>query len=326
MKKMFMFIFASFFSIFIVVSASAENLENFISQITDQTNGYYFASSSEIKSDTITVVSIVRKGEYARGYKLLQESDNVKIKDSGNIYSAFVKNSGDVPLFVKMGSILEGDTQERVVTRNYIILPDEEKQVELRCVHKSKSIHSDTSMKSKSFAPEAVIKTCYNYENQVGTWDSVKSYSVISNDSGVFLSKGKDDDLVTHVEQVTQNMSKVFPYLPNEEDQVGVAFFDKNGLVSLELFSDKESWKAVKEKIICSKIKTVPSLKNVNYSKKIKENLLLGLKKKISIKVMKNNDNLYNETYSDFVIENENYIGSYVEFLNKIIYFNIIRK
>ncbi|GAJ22664.1 unnamed protein product, partial [marine sediment metagenome] len=77
------------------------------------------------------VVPIIREGKGERKYAILEEAnDKVEIKDTGSIGEVSVKSKSDKPVFIRGGTLLQGQgTQSRVVTCGTIVMPEKEEVV-----------------------------------------------------------------------------------------------------------------------------------------------------------------------------------------------------
>jgi hypothetical protein len=244
------------------------NFKAFMGALSTQTLGFSFGNPWRPSDNAITcVVPILRELQRAeeRGYITAEEAGNkLEIIDSGRINKATVSNTGEVPIFIRMGTLLKGNTQERAVTISRIIAPGQTTDVEVVCVHASKGIVIGTKFSSGGYAPrkdEMFASAVYNCGsvNQSVSWTGDREYhqstvrSFQGNDSVLntsinFSQISADNVSETHqkVLDAFKDIAKDMPYTIN---QIGFGLIDMKGFHSLDCFDLPESWKAVKEAI-----------------------------------------------------------------------------
>ena len=130
-------------------------MNKFLQLIADEKDGFSFGKSWRYNEDSlVALLPILRIApKKKRNYVLLSETKNVKIGDTGQINKILVENNEESPVYIRMGEIFSGGTQERMATRSYIIMPKENINIDVRCVHASKGINTGASMKSDGVAP-----------------------------------------------------------------------------------------------------------------------------------------------------------------------------
>ena len=208
---------------------------------------------------TLTVAIPILRHRYSeRKYRLLQEvKDEVEIKDSGSISKAILKNRSGSPVFVRKGTLLKGQTQERGVTFGMVVLPFLEKEIEVRCVHASKPIRMGANLKpSRHLAPRPVMTAFYaRAPSQSYTWSMVAhaTSSLSRLTAGGPSQIQMLDDLVGALEtsRFKEEVEKVLEKIPADlNDQVGIAIIDIKGVVGVEIFDHPDSWRALSKSIV----------------------------------------------------------------------------
>lgn len=72
------------------------------------------------------VVPLIRNSEKKPDYIVLSQSENVVITDTGSIDKVKIKNNESKPVFVRMGELLTGSSQERSVVTSRVVMPGKE--------------------------------------------------------------------------------------------------------------------------------------------------------------------------------------------------------
>ncbi len=136
------------------------------------------------EASLFAVVPILRDGNQDRGYKLLSETDKVKVTDTGDIKQMWAENEGDDFILVQAGEIFKGKTQTRASQRSFIIKPKEKRSFEVVCVFASKGINTNADVKSDGDRiPINMLSgnmTDYYHQGRVdqhGAWNRVSEYS-----------------------------------------------------------------------------------------------------------------------------------------------------
>lgn len=246
------------------------NLKEFVESIIKQKEGFKLGDPFQVNEKALGgVVPILnlQAKKTKRGYAMLEEAQKEKkitINEKGTISEVEVISDSKEPIFVRMGAIFEGDTQERAATTSIIIMPIKEKQkVPVHCVHASRGISSggmfygDTSR----LVPREVIHSfASGSSSQHSTWNQTSRATTrlcaqaMSADSSVnqnFASLGKDDLVGTMkvVEKAKKKISDAIKKIPRLENQVGAIIFDAKGILAVEVFDHPDSWMAFHDKV-----------------------------------------------------------------------------
>jgi len=243
------------------------DIGKFMWNIGEQKEGFKFGEPWRHSDKALgLVIPILRTKEINRQYKIIEETKNIEIKDTGNIDSALVDSKEDVNVFIRGGVILAGDTQERATQYGVIIEPTSKQEVAVRCVHASKGIRSGAKLRTSEYVPTSVQKNLYAGD-QGDTWGGVRSYFAtcsmktsnmrLHNDTvGIIemqnLASDSDDLLgvIEEVDRSSKDIEKAIQDIPVAKNQVGAIIFDIDSIVGFEVFDSKESWKALHKKVI----------------------------------------------------------------------------
>ena len=292
-----------------------------------------FGEPWKIPQKLVVAVPILRRNYNERKYKLLQEiEDKVEIKDSGYIDKAILKNQSNTPVFVRKGTLLKGQTQERGVTFGIIVLPEKEKEIEVRCVHASKPIRAGATFNpSKHLAPRHVMTAWFSKApSQSYTWSMVTrataSLSRLS-ESPASMPLYGFDDLVGALEtsKFKEEVEKVLEKIPADlENQVGIAIIDIKGVVGVEIFDHPDSWRALSKSIIRQYADVLIEASDLFEIKKEKAiealmNFLAEIRKAEKEKVYQD------ENTETFLIKSEKIAGEYTTLNGKTIHLIVSR-
>jgi len=203
-----------------------------------------------------------------RGYVLLQEvADRVEFRDSGSIYGVEASNRSGRNVFVRRGTLLTGKgTQSRSPVSGVVLVPGKEfVTIPVNCVHQSHYISTGADFKAEGVAPHSVYQAL---GKQSATWESIAGYTrKMRSSASRMLGRAEepeleelrdvaDDNLVgasAAVERLQSRVEDALGKIPGDHvDQVGVAVFDLDGVVGVELFDHPDSWRAFSESIIRS--------------------------------------------------------------------------
>lgn len=161
-----------------------KRVEELIANIREEKNGYELGKPWRHSDQALTcVVPVLKTSEdKEREYITITEAQNIEVTDSGNINEAKVKNNEDKPVFVRLGEILAGETQERAVTSSRIIFPGQEVVIPIACIHASKPIQGGATLTFSGVAPGKEYSYIYNthyhgHANQHDSWNLDTSYT-----------------------------------------------------------------------------------------------------------------------------------------------------
>jgi len=228
----------------------------FIGAIETETLGFRFGKPWRYSKSYIScVVPILSTKEKEKNYIVLPEAKEVEIVDIGKIGKVLIKNKENLPLFLRIGELLTGKTQERSLTISMVVMPNTEKEVEVKCSYSSKPITKGASFRYGGYAPrkDAIFAaTSFSGQriDQHRTWlDDAAYYREVNNLTNISTSIIDKDDLLSTRKYAEDTFKKVLKEVPLFDKQVGMAIIDADGLNCLDCFNLHAPWKAVKEAI-----------------------------------------------------------------------------
>jgi len=136
---------------------------DFLLDIGSENNGYRIGEPWRFHELSLTaIIPLVRVTAAKRSYRLLSEvQDKVKIKDIGSINQMQITNNSDWPILVKSGEYVFGATQTRALTVSQVIMAKETVTVPCACVHSTKGIRADQTVRVDGYAPIMVRRIIY---------------------------------------------------------------------------------------------------------------------------------------------------------------------
>lgn len=249
----------------------------FLEAIRTETLGFSLGDPWRYDKASITcVLPIVRQTDEPEVYVTLvqaQKENLVEIKDTGAIGNVLILNKGELPVFLRMGELLKGATQNRTVTMSRLIFPQQKEIVDVACVHASRGIVSGTSLSHGCYTPErdGQYATSYHARGNIGqgmSWNADREYHAAAKSSLVSFSCGdggmsekakagyakvtstRSDDLTKVRDQYNEVMEEVLKDVPLVDNQIGMALIDTKGFHSLDCFSLHAPWRSVKEALV----------------------------------------------------------------------------
>lgn len=228
----------------------SHELNNLIREIVDET-GFRLGSPWRPNGSLSVVVPILSNSATTiRKYLTHQEATRLKIVDSGSIGGLLVSSTEDLPVFLRLGSVLNGvDTQSRSVNKSIFILPSETVDIAVNCVHASHGIiRGSRLMSAPNIAAPASIEDALIRSDQREVWTRVRCYS--ANRSG---RTPLSDSLVEELNRqdgFARRVQEILQEVPEYEGQVGLVVFDEVGLLGLEMFDSPKSWNALGRSIV----------------------------------------------------------------------------
>ena len=304
-------------------------MKDIISQLEKE--AYDFKKPWKPKNKSLAiVVPVVARCYTDREYVVLDEVKNdVKITDTGGIDKAKVEGNVDKAVFIRGGTMLKGQTQERATQFGIVIIPQKSEQVPVRCIHASRGISPGASLIAAGYAPRRVYSTMLSNRSQHATWGAVSCYNAqISTQAGLHFAGS--DDLVSVVETIDKfrtDMIEILKEAPNYQDQVGIVVIDTNGILGLEIYDHPTSWKAFAETIICSFSDTLTKEEQVEIFKPNMKAVIPTIKSflkqisKFAEEVVFDKDNT-----KTVIIKSNGYVGEYTTLNNRTLHLLITRK
>jgi hypothetical protein len=252
-----------------------KKVESFIHSIKNEEDGFSLGKPWRYTDNSLAcVVPIHHKGNGESPYLTLPETTKVKIEDTGSIHKAKVINGEEKPVFIRIGELLKGSTQERSVTSSRIILPGEEVEIDIVCVHASKGIRTGAKFEFGGYTPKrdvfylnhSFITGQSGGVNQQTSWNADRNYTmetqsfmrsytgrhriIPSDDITVNCRYFPPDDITQVRDKVNELLEDVIKAVPLFEDQTGLILIDPKGFHSLDCYNLMQPYKAVKDALV----------------------------------------------------------------------------
>ncbi|MFQ5919315.1 MAG: ARPP-1 family domain-containing protein [Thermoplasmata archaeon] len=234
--------------------------------------GFSFGDPWNYKNSEGTILPIRREGRRRRKYRTLEEvlkdtRDAIEVTESGAIRKVRILNRTDIPIFVRMGTIFAGlGTQSRAAEGSVVLVPSKKaRPVTVRCVEAAVPIHGGTRFNVAGFTAPLSVEMGLYARDQQEVWDRVTEYARTRTPRRRQGRRARDEfasyrhhvsmdySLIAAAEAVDtfkEKVHEVLEVVPNYEDQVGLVFLDKNGVLGMETFESPKSWEAVSDRIV----------------------------------------------------------------------------
>ncbi len=236
-----------------------KTVKEFVNAIKDEKEGFSFGEPWRFDENSLTaVLPILRDSKEVRKYLVLAEAKRVSLEDTGDINAVLVTNNEKKPVFIRVGNIFAGKTQERAATVSRVVMPGKTEKVDVVCIHASKPISGGAEVKSAGLTPRSIDLTA-----QDRTWESAHMYSAmttnmmsvsLSNSGGPSMSASFTpapiDDITANLKNFSKAIEGVLKKVPYTKSQVGVVLLDTKGCAGLEAFDLSASWKAIKDDVV----------------------------------------------------------------------------
>lgn len=305
-------------------------MENFLKNLKEG-NGIEYGEPWRLSDRSLGVaVPIISLIECVRNYRVLIDSDEYNVSDTGSISKLNLDLDTDEPVFIRSGSIFKGDTQSRSLQTSVVVMPGSNKQeIPVKCVHQTKGIRSGARlMHVRASTPHSVDKSLL-VGSQSDVWNSIHTYTSHrhapdrtphSPQPNYVMPRAGSDDLVQELDNMKGDISEIIKKMPTIENQCGIIIFDADGVLGLEVFDSSDSWKEMREQII-SKYgrelsKEADSIFEFNENKissKVGEFIdkLISCEKQLSFE---------DKGARTFILKGSNVLGEFTELDNKIIH------
>ena len=323
-------------------------MNKYFQKIAEEKDGFSFGESWRYSEDSlVALLPILRDSEKVRNYLLLRESEKATISDTGNISKVKIFNGDSKPIYIRMGEIFVGKTQERVAIRSYMVMPNEKIDIEVKCVHASKGIFGGTKMESGGTVSDNVMSTMsissFKLKNvdQRKIWrDVAMNANNLSASANSFLNSdishtGGDniefdvsavsDDFVSNIKNFSKAINKVLEKVPFFKNQVGIATIAVEGIIGIECFDLTKSWEALREDVIKKEGEHLAQSQNDSpfefkkekAAKTVKALLLTDFEEKTLFKT---------KDYRIIGLNSEKYTGEIVEMKDEVVHILVIKK
>jgi hypothetical protein len=256
----------------------------FIEAIRTEAMGFALGDPWRPEESSITcVVPIIFIGDGTLNYVTGKDAeDALEIVDSGSIDTVTVLNKGKLPVFMRMGEVLVGDTQNRALVVSRVIMPGQKRNITVKCVHASRPIRSGSGFKSYGYAPNRETMFARapgntpDFVTQSMSWEGDRTYYSATVEGVAARAEGEQlphnvmdeiaeipkDDLVKVRDKYVDTFKEILGKVPLLDNQVGMALIDTGGFHSLDCFNLHVPWKAVKEAIVGKEAIAITSVDN----------------------------------------------------------------
>lgn len=301
-------------------------IKQFLDNVKDERDGFGFGKVFRFdENSVVAILPILRQSNDERNYIVLPEAGDIKIEDTGSIDSAKITNNGNKPIYVRSGTILKGQTQERATVIDRIVFPNKTEIIKVVCIHQTRGISAGTKMDYHSLTPSSI-----NLTSQSNAWQSVNDYCCTMRSSGMVSFTGDGslapptDDLVSYAKDFSKEIEKILPKIEYKKNQTGMVLFDVEGVYVIEIFDLTLSWKAIRddvikregEKIVKKDLQGIFQLKPERANELAMAVLGQDYKEK----------ELHKNKSATYLLESDNYTGQATTLEDKVIHFNLIRK
>lgn len=181
----------------------------------------------------------------------------VELKEGASVNDIFVINHSDKYVFMMDGDIIEGAKQNRVINTSVLLAPKVKTQIHVSCVEQGRWRHVSESFTPSDYVAPAELRQIKNedvlfskrqnnkaYANQSKVWEKVsenhKRFKVDSDTSNL-------SDIVINKEDDFKKFTESFKA---EEGVNGIALFNGNNFVGLDLFNREDVYKEYFPKIL----------------------------------------------------------------------------
>lgn len=312
-------------------------IKQFIKSIREEKDGFSFDQPWRLEEKSLgVIVPILRTSRQQRSYITLAEAKEVKIEDTGQIDSVYVKSNEEKPILISRGEMFRGKAQERAAIHDHIIMPGKGLRVAVRCIHASRPIVAGAEMKYGGRAPYSV-----SYASQRETWQDVGHHYFMAQaaafSSGAAqpaeapfvmdntLNISGSDDLTATLDSISDAVKAAMKKIPPIENQVGAVFFHENSMLGMDLYDLAKSWDAVKQDVIekegASFIKKDEGTDMFEF-KPARSKSLIG--KYLSADFEEKE--IYNREYRLVELRSDKLIGEVVEFKGRVIHLTFWKK
>lgn len=247
---------------------------NFLTTLRTQTAGFAFGQPQRVDEKSLAVVlPILRQTDDPRDYRTFPETEKVEVTDTGSIDRMHAQNKTNDNVFIRSGTMFTGKTQARALQRSVVLLPGQETDLPVRCIHASYGISSGSKVKYDGVTPvdfdKANYAAGYQFKDQRSTWSNVhastaKMYAMnCSAEMSVGMASGERrghlrshasapgfDNLSDNFKQFAANFDNLLSKVKRQDHQAGLALITERGVQTVELFEHADSWQALHDAAI----------------------------------------------------------------------------
>ncbi|MFO7651028.1 MAG: DUF6569 family protein [bacterium] len=229
----------------------------------------------------VAVMPILHDVAADRGYRLLSEAaKDVAVHDTGNISAVTFDNKGGTPVFIRVGEMVAGGTQTRVIVTSSVLFPGSKLNLEVRCGYASRGIARGAEFREFGTVSSRAVKG--RLMERRGRMDQVELWDRAA-DSVQFVRRQLDervadsdapnarteatpdrcvpsaryeryshDDLESHVRASEETLDRLFEKMPAAPTQTGLSLLSLDGCDYLEFFDHADSWRTARKAVLAS--------------------------------------------------------------------------
>jgi hypothetical protein len=301
----------------------------------------------------VAVMPILHDVAADRGYRLLCEAaKHVTVSDTGNISAVTFDNKGDAPVFVRVGEMIAGGTQSRVVVTSSVLFPGVKLNLEVRCGYASRGIQpgarfsgfgtmSSRSVKGRLMerrsamdqgelwdrAEESVRFLSQQMPDRLESAPAPKSGEAAPDEPAMSRARYagfSHDDLESHVRASEETLRRLFEQMPAAPTQTGLSLLSLDGCEYVEFFDHADSWRTARNAVLASESELATRFAkegvfqfNPEFARAATRDVLLKDYTETE---------LHNDGYRLLKLEHKDYIGEVVEIGKSAIHVAIARR
>jgi hypothetical protein len=150
-----------------------------IAKLTDGTE-----IGAPVSHGQLTVFPLLTKaGVVEKDYMVLDEGMDkgyvaIKEKNDEQVAELHLTNKGNKPLFVMAGEIIVGGKQDRIISKDVVIPPNQQVAIPVRCVEHGRWAGVQRGFSSAKAMAHTKLRTTANYDGQGEVWKEVADKNV----------------------------------------------------------------------------------------------------------------------------------------------------
>jgi hypothetical protein len=298
----------------------------------------------------VAVLPIMHDVAADRGYRLLSEAaKDVVVSDTGSISAVTFDNRGGAPVFVRVGEMVAGGTQTRVVVTSSVLFPGNKLNLEVRCGYASRGIVrgarfsgfgtvATRNVKGRLMeqrgataqhevwakADETVRFVRRQMEDRLDSMPASLHPVIEPGARREEYARYSHDDLESHVRASEETLRALFERMPAAPTQTGLSLLSLDGCEYLEFFDHADSWRTARNAVLASESELATRFTkdgvfqfNPEFAVKATRDVLLHDYTETE---------LHNDGYRLLKLEHKDYIGEVVEMAGSAIHVAIAKR
>jgi hypothetical protein len=239
-------------------SESAKVVQSGTSTLTSIPELSAYSLGEPISAGRLTVVPVIAKEETKVGQEYITLAEAKKngwieiIEKPGQetVGWLLVRNTGPRPLLLLGGELLVGGKQDRVVSKDTVIPPGEEREVAVYCVeHGRWSGDTHKFEYSGSMVPQSVRKSA-TFGSQQEVWDDVAKYNDKAGAAAGMSTVQSGMSAKAVQDTVTTDLPQIIEQLRGRDRVVGMVVAINGEVTALEMFGTPTLFQASFEPLL----------------------------------------------------------------------------